>query len=183
MPDQETLTEEPPSEFIDPALVQYPNKGWACHQHNEIHHYVKVDVFCHMTHAVTVKKDKSISTFIGRKQVQLKQIHLAHLPKTAETANDLNLVLKTLDDLVPCSGDGFGGFSKMCIGAISKGNRCGKCKGSRKNEMKKLNRQRKAKARDRRNESIKRSKRIYRLRTQKLRLAQEVRFQLDFKCF
>ena len=134
-----------------------------------------------MTHAVTVKEDKSISTFIGRKQVQLKQIHLAHLPETAETANDLNLVLKTLDDLVPCSGDGFGDFSKMCIGAISKGNRCEKCKGSRNNEIKKLNRQRKA--RDRRNVSIKRSKRIYRLRTQKLRLAQEVRFQLDFECF
>lgn len=86
------------------------------------------------------------------------------------------MVLRAIDDLVPCSGHGFNGFSDMCSGAISKGIRCNKCKSAHKNEMKKKNRLRNAKAKDRKKESIKRSKRIYKLTTSNKKLKLQVRF-------
>lgn len=93
--------------------------------------------------------------------------------KVLSTTKAQNRLLRRVDMLKVCAGNGFGGnYSSKCVGGIKKGIRCKACRASRKAEVKRSKRVQNAL---RRKELIKkRNKCFYKIRKQNIKMKQQV---------
>lgn len=127
-----------------------------------------------MTHAVSIDKNKTMTFRIGRRQVQLKEIKLENIASEATNASDIEAAIKQLSTVTPCEGNGLGGFSNKCPGAVPKGHRCNFCKGSRKSELRKKKRQSASKRATQKKAATYKRKVFYRLKKQNTNLRKTV---------
>lgn len=164
----EPQPEPEPSPFIDPKSVQLPGKGWGVHELNDSHFYIKVDEQCRTTHILQVKADRTMTLKVGRNHVEIPGL----TPK-AESPSDLTRAMKEADELKPCEGNGYQGFSKQCVGGVKKGIRCIHCREYRKSQRKKIKRNTTKK---RKQNARERSKRLYTIKKQRNQLKDRVSF-------
>ncbi|KAK3924076.1 Transposable element P transposase, partial [Frankliniella fusca] len=118
---------------------------------------------------------KKLTIIIGRKQSDLKLFKSQELMSSAKNTEDIKVAILHIDLIKPCEGYGFGDYSKQCRGGVKKGVRCQNCKGKKKKERQKQKRKEKTNENSRKQKARERSKKLYRITKQNLRIRNELR--------